>query len=157
MDGSEDWRRAAPGRGRWCDALAARFLLELALTGNVRAAARAAGYTTPTLYWRRQRHPVFACAWALALAEGQARAKIAYYHKRIHREEIEAIPDIELRPDQAMHQLRLHRYSQRGGKPQRYDHSAKPLDIAEARKIVLRVIDAVKTLEAWGDVLGIEA
>lgn len=57
----------------WTDAHDAIFLGHLRATGNVRAAARAAGFTAKSAYNRRARMPSFASAWERELVEAERR------------------------------------------------------------------------------------
>ncbi|MDT8759359.1 hypothetical protein MZO42_11685 [Sphingomonas psychrotolerans] len=151
-------RREVPGRGRWCYDIAETFLLALSRTGNVRAAARAINYTTPTLYWRRQRYPMFARAWDFALEEGRARAAARYLARLEFQVPFDGEREGDPYPtvDQALQQLRLHRHSVRGGKPQRYDHRAKPANIEKVRASILRKIRAIELVDAWRKVPGFD-
>ena len=65
-------RVVAAGRW-WTDAHDAVFLGHLRATGNVRAAAAAAGFTPKTAYNRRSRLPSFARAWERELIEAEWR------------------------------------------------------------------------------------
>lgn len=151
-------RRAVPGRGRWSWEVAEIFLLALAQNGNVRAAARKAGYSTATLYWRRLRYPAFATAWALALDEGRARAQARYLDALTRRVPIDSGREglVYAGVDQALQQLRLHRSSVRGGEAQRYGHRAKPPDWETARASILRKIDAIERVDRWRKVPGFD-
>jgi len=61
------------GEGRWSDEAEEVFLAHLAATANVRAAARAAGFSTAALYQRRLRDPAFAGRWDEAKGQGAER------------------------------------------------------------------------------------
>lgn len=61
------------GPGRWSAAKEALFLAELTATANVKAAARAAGVSTVTVYNRRKLWPAFKAEWDAAVAEAIAR------------------------------------------------------------------------------------
>ena len=115
------------------------------------------GYTTPTLYWRRLRYPLFAAAWDLARAEGNARALALYLAQLTRSSEsdyYEVTADVTV--VQGLHQLGLHRYSLGRGKPQRYNHNAKPPDMAKMRANILRDIEAMETVERWRKVKGFD-
>jgi len=152
------YRREVPGRGRWSWEVAEIFFLALAQTGNVRAAARAAGYTTAALYWRRRRYPAFAAAWEFALDEGRAREQARYLDALERRTPFDGGRDgpVYASVDQALQQLRLHRGSVRGGEPQRYGHQAKPSDWETVRASILRKIDAVQRVDRWRKVRGFD-
>ena len=72
----------AAGRQWWQDRHDAIFLGHLAATGNVTAAAKAAGFTPKSAHNRRERVPGFAAGWDQALEraevhlEGRVRAEI---------------------------------------------------------------------------------
>ena len=76
-------RRGVGGRLRvmaaahwwWDDRADAVFLGHLRATGNVRASARAAGFTPKSAYNRRERLPSFARAWDAALVEAERRVE----------------------------------------------------------------------------------
>jgi len=59
--------------GRWTTAAERRFLAALAQTGCVKAAARACGFSTCALYYRKKRYPDLATRWRAAEAEAGER------------------------------------------------------------------------------------
>ena len=63
-------RAVKPKIKRWTKRAEAAFLDELSQTANVSSAARRAEMSSSTCYTRRKSHPMFAAAWAEALAEG---------------------------------------------------------------------------------------
>ncbi len=67
---------AAPSGGHsFTPLLIARFLEHLSRSGNVRAAAVAAGVSQQTVYVRRRRDPAFAAGWEAALLHARAAAE----------------------------------------------------------------------------------
>lgn len=67
---------AAPSGGHsFTPLLIARFLEHLSRSGNVRAAAVAAGVSQQTAYVRRRRDPAFAAGWEAALLHARAAAE----------------------------------------------------------------------------------
>lgn len=67
---------AAPSGGHsFTPLLIARFLEHLSRSGNVRAAALAAGVSQQTVYVRRRRDPAFAAGWEAALLHARAAAE----------------------------------------------------------------------------------
>lgn len=61
------------GQTRWSKRGEEAFLTELAVTGNVKRAAAAAGFTPSCLYARRRKDRRFAEAWDAAVADARAR------------------------------------------------------------------------------------
>jgi hypothetical protein len=61
------------GEGRWTEEAEEVFLAHLAATANVRAAARAAGFSTTAVYKRRMLEAGFAERWDMAKVQGAAR------------------------------------------------------------------------------------
>lgn len=111
------------------------------------------------LYWRRRRYPAFAAAWALALDEGRARDAARYLDALVWRAPVDGDREgpAYATVDEALQQLRLHRSAVRGGKPQRYNHSAKPPDWETVRAGILRKIEAIERLDRWRKVRGFDA
>ncbi|NLR71249.1 hypothetical protein HGI47_10220 [Novosphingobium sp. ERN07] len=73
---SKDTLSAAPSGGHsFTPLLIARFLEHLSRSGNVRAAALAAGVSQQTAYVRRRRDPAFAAGWEAALLHARAAAE----------------------------------------------------------------------------------
>lgn len=66
---------APPGGHSFTPLLIARFLEHLSRSGNVRAAALAAGVSQQTAYVRRRRDPAFAAGWEAALLHARAAAE----------------------------------------------------------------------------------
>jgi len=60
---------------RWGKRAEEAFLLELTTSGNVRRAAKAAGFSTAAVYKRRLKSRHFAAAWDAALETGKARVQ----------------------------------------------------------------------------------
>lgn len=58
---------------RWSKRAEEAFLLELTVSANVRAAARAAGFSGAAVYKRRLKDKRFAAAWDAAVETGKAR------------------------------------------------------------------------------------
>jgi hypothetical protein len=62
--------------GRWSQAKERVFFQALFDTGNVRAAARAAGVSTTAIYYRRRTSEPFREAWAVVLSECKAQLEM---------------------------------------------------------------------------------
>jgi hypothetical protein len=60
---------------RWGKRAEERFLTELTVSGSVRFAAKAAGFSTTAVYKRRLKSQRFAAAWDAALEAGKARVQ----------------------------------------------------------------------------------
>jgi hypothetical protein len=60
---------------RWGKRAEERFLLELTVSGSVRLAAKAAGFSTTAVYKRRLQDRRFAAAWEAAVETGKARVQ----------------------------------------------------------------------------------
>jgi hypothetical protein len=65
----------AAGQSRWSKRSEEAFLVELTATGSVRLAAKAAGFSTTTIYKRRMKDQPFMAACDAALEAGKARVQ----------------------------------------------------------------------------------
>lgn len=72
-DGMDDPRRRARALVGWTKRMRDVFLDALAMSGNVRQAAEAAGGTHDSAYALRRRDPAFAAGWDAAVASVYAR------------------------------------------------------------------------------------
>jgi len=72
-------------RYRWTPAKAVAFLRDLADHGNVARAARSVGMTRQSAYRLRDRSPVIAEAWPLAIEAGARRAALALSKAEVRR------------------------------------------------------------------------
>ncbi|HEX8389525.1 MAG TPA: hypothetical protein VF636_10930 [Sphingomonas sp.] len=105
----------------WTDEAEAMFLDRLAASCNVRTAAEAIGYTTPTLYWRRRRDPAFAERWQAALEQGYVRLEALLLSNAEdalsgHMPDPET-PFASMTVKEAMELLRMHHATARGRVP----------------------------------------
>lgn len=147
---------------RWSDEAEGRFLSVLAATCNVKAAAKAAGFSTVTLYKRRGRWPGFAAEWDAAIAQGYARLEARLVElandslrKRRDDDDEEGEDDEAERAEagpamtvsETMNLLRLHRASVRGGAPQDYAWRRGAPDPEAMRASILRKIEAIERAE----------
>jgi hypothetical protein len=146
------WRRTT-----WTGALEDAFLLALAETCNVHRAAERAGIPKMTAYYRRRTSAVFAARWHAALEIGHARMREALIRAdvaEIERAEAAAAafpdnfnPDIPIPPmtaEQALRQLKLHRWSVgRGGKRPGPRRGPRPKPMAEVAEGIQRKIAAI--------------
>jgi hypothetical protein len=145
---------ARVGPGRWSAGKEAAFLAALEEGANVRRAARAARISTSALYTRRRREPAFRESWAAAVRGGYLDVEVLLIenakavlsdaprprrpkgHRRRLKDEMSVADAINI--------LRLHRASEKGGAPQRYDWRAAEPDIEEVRAEVLRKVAAME-------------
>lgn len=80
----EGGRASRTPRKSWTKQRRERFLVELAASCNVSAAARAAEMHTTSAYNLRSRDPEFRAAWSEALAQGYERLELAMLERAIH-------------------------------------------------------------------------
>lgn len=73
--GPDGGKMVAAGQSRWTRRAEETFLTELTVSGSVRLAARAAGFSTTALYQRRLKDRHFAAAWEAAVETGKARVQ----------------------------------------------------------------------------------
>ena len=79
--GGEDYVARPDGKliraseARWSPRKEEKFLLELTMSGSVKLAAKAAGFSTAALYKRRLKDKRFAAAWEAAVETGKARVQ----------------------------------------------------------------------------------
>jgi hypothetical protein len=139
------------GEGRWCADSEQAFLAALSATANVRAAARAAGFSTVTVYNRRRQWPAFARAWDEAKAEGYVRLEMLLLDAATSTldpaAEEEAREDLYQGPEMSVEQamkLFFHRAGQEGGKARRYGWRRQEPDIEEVRAEILRKVEAIE-------------
>lgn len=138
---------------RWNDEDEAQFLERLTATCNVKASAKAVGFSTIAIYKRRQKYPAFREAWEEALETGYARLEMALVLNATNLLEPQGTePDLEddalgadMTVDQALNVLRLHRAGVRGGRPQRFGWRAKPVDVEALKAEILRKIEVIET------------
>lgn len=147
---------------RWSAKAEAMFLGELEATCNVMASAAAAGFSTSAVYQRRKSYDAFRAAWEAALETGYARLEMALVCAATNLLEPVAVsapddgavaatgaaPFGGMTAREALHVLRLHRYGERGGAPQRFDWRAKPADPDATRAEILRKLDIVEQHDA---------
>ena len=70
-------------RGSWTATKEDIFLLELGITCNATAAARAVGMSIRSAYDRRARDPGFRKAWSVAVSEGYERLELTMLERAI--------------------------------------------------------------------------
>jgi hypothetical protein len=137
------------GPGRWSAKSERVFLAELTASANVKAAARAAGFSTDAVYYRRRKWPAFAAAWDQAKADGYLRIEMLLIHAATatldpepSAQETSEAPPMSV--DQALSVFKLHRADQQGGKPRRYGWRRQEPDIEEVRAEILRKVAAIE-------------
>lgn len=133
---------------QWSDMAEEEFFNVLAASCNVRMAAAAVGFTTPTVYRQRRMRPDFAAKWQAAIEQGYARLEIALLEAAI--DSLESVtfdadrPIPRMTADQALNVLRAHRNlisgNGRAG-PGRY---ARPRPLQEVRGSILRKVEAIR-------------
>lgn len=144
--------RTARGK-RWSQVAERVFLEELAATGNVRASAAKAGFSTTAIYRRRMQWPGFATEWQACLDQGIARIEMQLIELATDSLRSEAIrgdgPAPALSVADALNLLKLHRAAVFGGPAQRYGMAqAKAPDMEKVRASILRKIEAIERAEA---------
>jgi hypothetical protein len=70
-----DGKLVKASEARWGKAAEEAFLVELTVSGSVRLAAKAAGFSTQALYKQRIKDRRFAAAWDAAIETGKARVQ----------------------------------------------------------------------------------
>ena len=70
-------------RGSWTADKEDQFLLELGMTCNVSASARAVRMSVRSAYHRRAKHPSFRAAWTTAITEGYERLELCLLERAI--------------------------------------------------------------------------
>jgi hypothetical protein len=148
------------GVGRWSNLVEARFTSALEATGNVRAAAAAAGVTTTALYNRRKRYPLLEAQWAAAREAGCRTVSLML----IDAAEAALDPDLdaaalglpEVSVTEALAILRLHRFEEPGAPTHAGERSAsrarrqaiEDMPLEAVRDEILRRLDAIRAHEA---------
>ena len=74
-DGPDGAKLVAAGQSRWSKRAEEAFLTELTVSGSVKLAARAAGFSTVAVYKQRLKNRHFAAAWEAAVETGKARVQ----------------------------------------------------------------------------------
>lgn len=129
-------------RGKWTDKAEADFLAYLAATANVTEACRHVGFARHSVYQRRMQWPAFREAWDAALESGYARVEMALvmnagaFLDPVAIDTDYPMPDMTV--DQAINLLKLHRAAVHGGRPQRYGHRRKPVDVEALKAEIVR-------------------
>ena len=127
-----------------------RFLDHLAATSNVRASAKAVGFSENAFYRRRRLDAAFATRWQGALDQGIAAIQAGLVHAA--RAAVDGTlhdPDCPVGPisfDQAMNLLKLHAAAVGlSGMPQhRYGKPPRRRTLEELKDSLLRKIEAVR-------------
>lgn len=135
----------AVGPGRWSAKIEAAFRATLRRTGCVRAAVRACGLSTAALYYRRNKYPEFAAAWAADEAFARERipsllsaATIASLDPEIEDEDL---PRVDVAQAIAIARLKCGPGAAGGG-----DAVPEP-PIEEVRASIMRKLDAIEAHE----------
>jgi hypothetical protein len=152
-------KRIKTGGSQWSEEAEEQFLDVLASSANVRMAAAATGFTTPTAYWHRRRRPDFAARWSEALAQGYARLEILLVEAACRTMEgvdeagVSTSLDISgqdeklfaaMTVDQAMQVLRAHRNEVRGDGRRGPGRYAARRPFEEIRGSVVKKIMAIE-------------
>jgi hypothetical protein len=135
------------GGAQWSDEAEELFFDNLYATCNVRASARAAGFSAPTVYRQRRMRPEFAARWDACLADGYAQLEIELVRtalEMLHGLETPPEPEDDAqRPlsrmtiDQAMKLLSQRRPETRGGR------RARVRSFDEVRASIARKVEAI--------------
>ena len=141
------------GPGRWSVASERAFLDELAMTANVKAAARAAGVSPVAAYDRRRKWPAFAAAWREAKAEGWEHLELLLIHAA--NATLDPEPGVAAADGPAMSvadamKLWFHHTgpASQGGRTPRHGWRRREPDIEEVRAEILRKVAAIEKAEA---------
>jgi hypothetical protein len=152
------------GAGRWSNLVEARFTSALEATGNVRAAAAAAGVSTTALYKRRKRYPLLEAQWAAARETGCRAVSLML----IDAAEAALDPDLDaaalglpkVSVADAIAILRLHRFEEAGApthagvraqsraESRARRQAVEDMPIEAVREEILRRIGAIRVHEA---------
>ena len=138
----------------WSEEAEEAFFDHLGASCNVKAAAEAVGFCTPTVYRLRQRRPEFAARWQAALEQGYARLEMALLEAANDTLDGEDFgserPIPKMTVEQAMNVLRAHRNAMNGvGRgPGKY---SRPRPLAEVRASILRKVEALLAMEGERD------
>jgi len=151
------------GRGRWSNLVEARFTSALEATGNVRAAAAAAGVSTTALYNRRRRYPLLEAHWAAARETGCRSVSLML----IDGAEAALDPELDaaalglprMSVADAIAILRLHRFDEPGApthaaarrEARARGQAVEEMPIETVREEILRRIAAIRAHESGGE------
>lgn len=147
------------GEDRWNAAVERRFLEALRLCGNVRAAARAVGFSEGTIWERRRKWPAFAKAFEELLEEvelalefrlGCQGSDVVAGRNEAPRtgESLAPVERAPFDPEAAMRFLKW-REEKRRGRGRRTPY-AKPPTIEEVTEKIVRQVEAIKRHKARG-------
>lgn len=150
---------AASGEDRWNGAVERRFLEALRVCGNVRAAARAVGFSEGTIWERRRKWPAFARALDELLEEVELALEFrlgcqgsdvvpAGDEEPGTGESLAPVESAPFDPEAAMRFLKW-REEKRRGRGRRAPH-AKPPSIEEVTEKIVRRVEAIKRHRARG-------
>lgn len=147
----------AGGEGRWNAEVEERFKAALRETGNVRAAARAVGFSEGTVWDRRRKWPAFAEALEAMLEEAELALEFQIASMRSNvvgegekgREGADGAPtslpgrgDVPFDPDFAMRFLKWREEKRRGRG--RWAPRAAPPSIEDVTDKIVRRVEAIK-------------
>lgn len=131
----------------WSDEAEALFLDSLAATCHVGRSARAAGFSTVTVYSRRRRDAGFADRWQAALAQGYIRVETALIRRTA--DQFEGVPDDPDTPipavsaAEAIALLRFHRAGATDQHGKVYGRQLRRRSIEEVRASILAKLEAI--------------
>ena len=131
----------------WNDDVEEQFFDHLATSGNVRAAADAVGFCTPTVYRMRRRSSDFAARWQVALEQGYARLEMALLEAANtsldDSDYGEDRPIPKMTVEQAMNVLRAHRNALTGNGRSGPGRTARVRKLDEVRAEIERKVRAI--------------
>jgi hypothetical protein len=141
-------QRIKTGGAQWSDEAEELVFDVLAASCNVRMAAEATGFTTPTVYWHRRRRPEFAARWKEALEQGYARLEMALVEAAcdtldgVEFDSERPIPKMTI--EQAMNVLRAHRNAVEGDGKSGPGRHARRRSFEEVRDSIIKKIEAIE-------------
>lgn len=135
----------------WDEEKEQQFLMHLAATANVTAAALAVGISLTSLYRRRRKWPAFAAAWAQAKADAVDRLDFLLIEAATNLLDPPEVPVTDPVPvsfDQAMKVVQNYGHdTNRRGERKRWGSNRKPRDPDEIRASILRKLDLIEKHE----------
>jgi hypothetical protein len=134
----------------WSDEVEAQFFDHLAASGNVRAAAEAVGFCTPTVYRLRRQRPDFAARWQEALEQGYAKLEMALLlaaNLSMEGEEFADLPIPKMTVEQAMNVLRAHRNAVEGDGRRGPGRLPRRRSLDEVRGSILKKVEAIRAMD----------
>jgi hypothetical protein len=133
----------------WNDEVEEQFFDHLAADSNVRAAAEAVGFCTPTVYRLRRLRPDFAARWQAAIAQGYANLEAALLlaaNASMEGRDFADRPIPKMTVDQAMNVLRAHRNAAEGDGRRGPGRAPRRRTLEEVRGSIQKKVDAIRAM-----------